>query len=97
MTTSTTSKRKPRRTVVSRIVLTEAELQAMVDQAAKRALESVGLHDETAGKDVQDLRSLIDAWRGMKKTAMRTIVQALTVALLSVLALGASVKFWRNE
>lgn len=89
-------KRKTRRTVVSKIVLTEAELQTMIDQAARRALESVGLHDDTAGKDVQDLRSLIDGWRGVKKTAMRSVVQAATVTLLGLLVLGASVKFWRN-
>lgn len=93
--TTTTTKRKPRRTVVAKIVLTEAELQTMMDQAARRALESVGLHDETAGKDVRDLRSLIDGWRGVKKTAMRSVVQTATVALLGLLLLGASVKFWR--
>lgn len=93
---TTTTKRKTRRTVVPKIVLTEAELQTMIDQAARRALESVGLHDDTAGKDVRDLRSLIDGWRGVKKTAMRSVVQAATVTLLGLLVLGASVKFWRN-
>lgn len=97
MTTQTATKRKPRRAVVSKVVLTEAELQAMMDLAARRALESVGLHDETAGTDVKDLRSLIDGWRGVKKTAMRTVVQTATMALLGLLVLGASVKFWRSE
>lgn len=95
--TTTSTKRKPRRTVVPKIVLTESELQAMMDQAARRALESVGLHDDTAGKDVRDLRSLIDGWRGVKKTAMRSVIQAATVALLGLLAVGASVKFWRTD
>lgn len=93
--------KRVRRTVVPKIVLSQTELQAMVDAAAKKgakeALESVGLHDETAGNDVHDLRSLIDAWRSVKKTALRTAVQTATVALLGILSLGLAWKFMGRE
>lgn len=93
--------KRVRRTVVPKIVLSQPELQAMVDSAAKKgakqALESVGLHDETAGNDIRDLRSLVDGWRMVKKTALRTAVQTATIALLGILSLGLAWKFMSRE
>lgn len=71
---------------------TTPNLDEMLEQAAergaRRALERVGLHDDNAGKDVNDLRTLIDSWRQAKQTVARTITQAATMALLGALALG---------
>ena len=64
-------------------------LEAAAEKGAKRALERIGLHDDNAGKDVNDLRTLIDSWRQAKQTVARTITQAATMALLGALALGA--------
>lgn len=93
--------KRVRRTVVPKIVLSQTELQAMVDSAAKKgakeALESVGLHDETAGGDIRDLRSLVDGWRTVKKTALRTAVQTATIALLGILSLGLAWKLMGRE
>jgi hypothetical protein len=55
----------------------------------KLALKEVGLHDEEAGDDVRDLRSLITDWRGIKKTIWTTIARAGTMFVLGLLALGA--------
>lgn len=69
------------------------EIADLLDQAAekgaRRALESVGLHDEHAGRDIQELRTLIDGWRQTKHTIAVTIAKYLTVSILSLLALGA--------
>ena len=69
------------------------ELRTMMEQAAeigaKKALYSVGLHDEDAGNDIHELRGLLDSWRGAKKTVVTAIVQAVTAALLGAMALGA--------
>ncbi len=69
-----------------------AELEAMIERAAKRgakeALESIGLHDDYAGHDVRELRGLLDAWRGAKKTMWKTVTQFVTMAMLGALAAG---------
>jgi hypothetical protein len=67
-------------------------LRTIVREEMKSALKEIGLHDEEAGDDVRDLRSLITDWRGMKKTIMQTIARAGTVFVLGLLMLGAWAK-----
>lgn len=70
----------------------DRQIEALLERAAKKgareALESIGLHDDDAVKDVQELRGLLDAWRGAKRTVWRTIMQAVTMAFLGALAAG---------
>jgi hypothetical protein len=51
------------------------------------------LHDDDAGTDVRDLRSLITDWRGMKKTIWHTVARAGTMFVLGLLMLGTWNKF----
>lgn len=71
----------------------DKQIEALLERAAKKgareALESIGLHDDNATHDVKELRTLLDAWRGAKKTVWRTIMQAMTMAFLGALAAGA--------
>jgi hypothetical protein len=67
-------------------------LRTIVREEMKSALKEIGLHDDDAGDDVRDLRSLITDWRGMKKTIMQTIARAGTVFVLGLLMLGAWAK-----
>lgn len=67
-------------------------LRTIVREEMKSALKEIGLHDEDAGDDVRDLRSLITDWRGMKKTIMQTIARAGTLFVLGLLMLGAWAK-----
>lgn len=73
--------------------MTPAEIEAMIDAAAekgaKRALEKVGLHDDEAGRDIADLRTLIDGWRETKRTVTQAITKWVTMGLLGAMALGA--------
>jgi hypothetical protein len=67
----------------------EIALRKIIREEMKLALKEVGLHDEEAGDDVRDLRSLITDWRGIKKTIWTTIARAGTLFVLGLLALGA--------
>jgi len=70
--------------------MTEAELEVLLNRAAERgaeeALKSIGLSDNMAVHDVHELRSLLDAWRTVKKGVSVTIVQFITVGLLGALS-----------
>lgn len=70
-------------------------LRIASEEGAKSALRKVGLSDEEAGKDIHDLRSLIDGYRTVKKTAIKTFVQAVVIFMLGLLSMGAYMKYWR--
>jgi hypothetical protein len=71
----------------------ELALRRIIREEMKSALKEVGLHDEEAGDDVRDLRSLITDWRGIKKTVLNTLAKAGTLFVLGLLMLGAWGKF----
>ena len=71
----------------------ELALRRIIREEMKSALKEVGLHDEEAGDDVRDLRSLITDWRGIKKTVLNTLAKAGTLFVLGLLMLGAWAKF----
>jgi hypothetical protein len=67
----------------------EGTLRQVIREEMKSVLKEIGLHDDDAGTDVRDLRSLITDWRGMKKTIWNTIARAGTMFVLGLLMLGA--------
>jgi hypothetical protein len=69
-------------------------LERAAERGARRALERLGLHDDEAGKDIRDLRTLIDGWRTAKKTVITTITQWLTVGALG--AIAATI-YWKTS
>ena len=71
---------------MSELKLSSEELEAMLDRSAKRALESIGLTDENAAKVIQEMRSLLDAWRDTRKSIWNTTVKIFTVATLTFIA-----------
>jgi hypothetical protein len=71
----------------------EAELRIIIREEMKSVLKEIGLHDDDAGNDVRDLRSLVSDWRGMKKVVWQTVARAGTVFVLGLLMLGAWAKF----
>jgi hypothetical protein len=68
--------------------LDETVLRRIIREEMKCALKEVGLHDEDAGDDVRDLRSLLTDWRGIKKTIWHTIARAGTLFVLGILVVG---------
>jgi hypothetical protein len=70
----------------------EGTLRQIIREEMKSVLREIGLHDDDAGTDVRDLRSLITDWRGMKKTIWHTVARAGTMFVLGLLMLGAWTK-----
>jgi hypothetical protein len=70
----------------------EIALRQIIREEMKSVLREIGLHDDDAGTDVRDLRSLITDWRGMKKTIWNTIARAGTMFVLGLLMFGAWTK-----
>jgi len=71
-------------------------LRALVEESsqagARRALASLGLDDERARRDMDELRELLSAWRDAKRSAWRAVVTwAVRVAGAMVL-IGIAVK-----
>ena len=62
----------------------------MLDRAAKKgaraALEELGLHDEHAEKDLDELRGLLASWRDTKRAMWSTVVKITTTAVLFFIA-----------
>ena len=75
---------------MSNINLTPDELESMLDRAAKRgakqALSSIGLHDATAAKDINEMRDLLDVWRDTRRGIWSTVVKVTTIAILTFIA-----------
>lgn len=71
-------------------------LRGLVEEAsevgAERALEALGLKDIRAGRDVSELRELLQAWRDAKKSAVSAMVSWAVRIALALLVAGMAVK-----
>jgi len=71
-------------------------LRALIEEAsgvgAERALAALGLTDEKAGRDMLELRELLQAWRDAKKSAWNAVVTWAVRIFLAVLVAGMAVK-----
>jgi hypothetical protein len=71
-------------------------LRALVEVSsqagARRALASLGLDDERARRDMDELRELLSVWRDAKRTAWRAVVTWLVRIVLAVLLAGMALK-----
>lgn len=70
--------------------------RALVEEAselgAARALERLGLGDEGARGDIDELRELLGAWRDAKKSACKAAVEWLVRGLLAMLLVGIALR-----
>ena len=78
--------------------MTKEEMASLIEQSAelgaKKALRDIGFSDDKELlSDVSELRSLLDSWRTAKRTAGKTIIQALTTIFLAMLMAGAYFNF----
>lgn len=71
-------------------IITPEELEEMLDRAArkgaKEALASIGLLDDSAQKDIVEMRSLLEAWRDTRKSIWTTAIKVTTVAVLTFIS-----------
>lgn len=67
-------------------------LRALVEEASEagacRALASLGLSDERARRDMDELRELLSTWRDVKRSAWRTVAAWIVRVLLALLVVG---------
>ena len=77
--------------------MNEAEIEVLLDRAAKRgakeALRDIGLHDAEAYDDMKELRSLLEVWRDTRRTVGQTIARAITMGILGLIAVGVYFEF----
>ena len=73
----------------------EILLERAAERGAKRALETVGLHDEEASGDLRDLRGLLESYRTVKTSVLGAIGKAIGVAILAALAFKSGV-LWKD-
>ena len=71
-------------------------LRALVEESsqagARRALASLGLDDERARRDMDELRELLSAWRDAKKAARGAVVGWAVRIVMALVLLGVAVK-----
>jgi len=71
-------------------------LRALAEESsqagARRALASLGLDDERARRDMDELRELLSAWRDAKRSAARAVVAWTVSVVLALLIAGMAVK-----
>jgi len=71
-------------------------LRALVEEAsqagARRALSSLGLDDERARRDMDELRELLSAWRDAKRTARRAVIGWLVRIGLAAVLIAIAVR-----
>lgn len=65
----------------------ENMLERAAEQGARRALESIGLHDEDAGRDVREIRGLLDSWRVVRRSMLDQLGKLIMLSILGGLAL----------
>lgn len=77
-------------------VIDVVTLRALVEESsqsgARRALAQLGLDDERARRDMDELRELLSAWRDAKRTAWRAVVTWLVRIGLAMLLIGIAVR-----
>lgn len=71
-------------------------LRAIAEEASElgagRALMRLGLADEKARGDIDELRELLAAWRDAKRSATRAAIDWVVRGLCAVLLVGLAVK-----
>jgi hypothetical protein len=71
-------------------------LRALVEESsqvgARRALASLGLDDERARRDMDELRELLSAWRDAKRSAWRAVVTWVVRLGCAMVLIGIAVK-----
>jgi len=70
----------------------EAILARAAEEGAKRALADVGLEGDEAALEIRDLCLMLDLLRLVRRTAVQTVVRAVTTAILLALLAGVAIK-----
>ncbi|MBH5321559.1 DUF6127 family protein [Aurantiacibacter sediminis] len=76
-------------------------LRAIVEEAsevgARRAVEKLGLGDDDAQEDLDELRDLLGAWRTAKASAWKAAVDWIVKVIGALLLIGIAVRLGVTE
>jgi hypothetical protein len=74
--------------------VTDDEIKKLARETVAETLRSLGLDPSSPDTvaDIHDLKGLLGAWRGAKRTIGQTVTRVITVAILGALALGAAMQ-----
>ena len=76
-------------------------LRAIVEESselgARRVLSRLGLEDENAQGDIDELRELLSAWRDAKASAWKAAVEWMVRGVLALLLVGIAVRLGVGE
>ena len=71
-------------------------LRAIVEESselgAERVLDKLGLDDEGAHDDLDELRDLLSAWRAAKASASKAVIEWCVRGLMALLLIGIAVR-----
>ncbi|WEK45615.1 MAG: DUF6127 family protein [Candidatus Andeanibacterium colombiense] len=72
---------------------TRAMLEEASQLGAERALSKLGLADEGAQDDIDELRELLRAWRDAKASMRRAVIEWIVRTFLALLLIGLALRF----
>ncbi len=76
----------------SDLVTLRAIVEDACDLGAERALEKLGLSEENAKCDIEELCELLQAWRDAKSSAVKVVMTWTIRAILALLLVGLAVR-----
>lgn len=82
---------------VTDLVTLRAIVEESSEVGAGRALASLGLADEQARRDMDELRQLLCAWRDAKRSAWQAVVTWIVRICLATLLIGLAVRLGLTE
>lgn len=76
--------------------LDQVVLRSLIEEASEagavRALASLGLGDERARRDMDELRELLGTWRDVKRSAWQAVAAWIVRILLATLLIGMAMR-----
>ena len=76
----------------SDLVTLRAIVEESTELGAERVLGRLGLNDERAHGDLDELRDLLSAWRSAKASAWKAAIEWLVRGVMAVLLIGIAVR-----
>ena len=74
------------------LVTLRAIVEESTELGAERVLGRLGLNDDSAHDDLDELRELLSAWRAAKASAWKATIEWLVRGVLAVLLIGLAVR-----
>lgn len=70
----------------------EELLESAATRGAQKAMASVGLGDEEAARDVQEMRGIVSAYRIVRRSMLQKLTEMLVLIAVGFVVAGISIK-----